>query len=59
VIRATSLSLADSVYAQLVDQLGPKGNPPIGSAAGMSGSATAVPGAPMVKPAEPPTMVFK
>ena len=59
VIRATSLSLADSVYSQLVDQLGPKGNPPIGSAAGTGNASNATPGAPMVKPAEPPTMVFK
>ncbi|XVJ71306.1 MAG: hypothetical protein HEQ39_18185 [Rhizobacter sp.] len=59
VIRATSLSLADSVYSQLVDQLGPKGNPPIGSAAGAGNTPTTAPATTMVKPAEPPTMVFK
>ncbi|MDZ7938088.1 MAG: hypothetical protein U5M53_07315 [Rhodoferax sp.] len=50
--------MADSVYSQLVDQLGPKGSPPIGSAAGAGNTATAVPAAAMVKPAEQPTMVF-
>lgn len=57
VIRSTSLTLADSVYSQLVDQLGPNGNPNVGSlpagAAPMGGNA------PMVRPAEPPTMVFR
>ena len=54
----TSLTLADSVYAQLVEQLGPNGKPPVAGAA----AATVPAGmgqAPAVRPVEPPTMVFK
>ena len=59
VIRSTSLTLADSVYAQLVEQLGPNGKPPIsGSAASGATQGTRVQD-PQPRSAEPPTMVFK
>lgn len=60
VIRATSLTLADNVYAQLVEQLGPNGNPPVsGNVGGGAPSAATGGNAPVARPAEPPTMVFK
>ncbi len=59
VIRSTSLSLADSVYAQLVEQLGPNGKPPVGGSSTTGTTATGVNSAPATSPAEPPTMVFK
>ena len=59
VIRSTSLTLADSVYAQLVEQLGPNGKPPIsGTAASGATQGTRVQD-PQPRSAEPPTMVFK
>jgi hypothetical protein len=59
VIRATSLTLADNVYAQLVEQLGPNGNPPVSGNVGGGSSAATGGNAPVARPAEPPTMVFK
>lgn len=59
VIRATSLTLADNVYAQLVEQLGPNGNPPVSGNAGGSSSSATGGNPPVARPAEPPTMVFK
>ena len=59
VIRSTSLTLADSVYAQLVEQLGPNGKPPIAGQTAVEGLSAPAGQAPAARPAEPPTMVFK
>lgn len=58
VIRTTSQTLADSVYSQLVEQLGPNGNPPVNGQVGGNAPAGNAPGARPAQ-AEPPTMVFK
>lgn len=58
VIRTTSQTLADSVYSQLVEQLGPNGNPPVSGQVGGNAPAGNAPGARPAQ-AEPPTMVFK
>jgi curli biogenesis system outer membrane secretion channel CsgG len=59
VIRATSRTLADSVYAQLVEQLGPNGRPPIAGAGSEQAAPASAGQAPTVPAAQPPTLVFK